>query len=73
MNYSEPQFSYNDNNKRILRFSHYTVEEKSKNYTAVYRNGSLITSRGTFKSACKTAKLLEQAYIEGYNNGTYDY
>jgi hypothetical protein len=69
----EPQFSYNDNNKRILRFFYYTVEEKSKNFTAVYKSGQLITSRKTFKSACKVAKLLEQAYIEGYNNGAYDY
>lgn len=71
MRYFEPKFSYNDNNKRVLKFSNYTVEEKSKNYIAVYKDGQLITSRETFKSACKVAKLLEQAYIEGYNDGSY--
>lgn len=69
MRYFEPRFIYKDT-KRILKFEHYSVEEKSKNYTGIYdRCGCLITSRETFKSACKVAKLLEQAYIEGYNNG----
>lgn len=36
MRYSEPRFYYDDNNKRIVEFSHYRVEEKSKNYTVVY-------------------------------------
>ena len=73
MRYSEPRFYYDDSNKRIVEFSHYKVEEKSKNYTAVYKYGSLITSRETFKSACKVAKLLEQSYIEGYNANTDDW
>lgn len=72
MRYFEPKFSYNDKNKRVLKFSHYIVEEKSKNYTAIYQTGTLITSRETFKSACKVAKLLEQAYINGYNDGIQD-
>lgn len=70
MRYFQPKFNYT-NDKRMLQFSHYTVEEKSKNYTAIYKDGCLITSRETFKSACKVAKLLEEAYIDGYNDGAY--
>lgn len=70
MRYFQPKFNYT-NDKRMLQFSHYTVEEKSKNYTAIYKDGCLITSRKTFKSACKVAKLLEEAYIDGYNDGAY--
>lgn len=73
MRYSEPEFYYDDNNKRIVEFSHYRVEEKSKNFSAIYQYGSLITSRETFKSACKVAKLLEQAYLEGYNTALDNY
>lgn len=73
MRYIEPKFGYDDNNKKTLEFSHYIVEEKSKNYTAIYKNGVLITSKVTFKSASKVAKLLEQAYIDGYNDGADDY
>ena len=70
MRYYQPKFNYT-NDKRMLQFSHYTVQEKSKNYTAIYKDGCLITSRETFKAACKVAKLLEEAYIDGYNDGAY--
>lgn len=71
MRYFKPKLTYSDNGKRILKFQNYTVEEKSKKFIGIYNAGELITSRETFKSACKVAKLLEQAYIEGYNLGAY--
>lgn len=70
MIYVQPIFKY-ENNKRTLKFNHYMVEEKNKNHVNVYMNGMLITSRTSFKSACKVAKLLEEAYVEGYNDGSY--
>lgn len=69
MRYREPVFRY-EGDKRVLEFYNYiTVKEKGNNFTGVYNDwGDMITSRTTFKSACKVGKLLEEAYIEGYND-----
>lgn len=70
MRYSEPTYKVKDG-KKFLFFEDYTVIENNENYFGVYdRNNNLITHRETFKAASKVAKLLQKAYIEGYNDGS---
>lgn len=71
MIYNEPKYKIN-NGKKELHFDHYKVEEKGNNFYGVYDMcGILITHRDTFKQASKIAKLLEEAFIEGYNSSYF--
>ena len=58
--------------KKHLFLDNYTVRECGSNYYGIYdEDGILITHRETFKTACKIAKLLDKAYLDGYNKALW--
>lgn len=49
----------------------YKVVQEGKRFCGIYRNfgGQLITSKSSWKQAIKVAKLLNEAFQEGYDLG----
>jgi hypothetical protein len=50
----------------------YKVVQESKRFSGVYDCEHLITSATSWRKAIKLAKLLDEAYREGYENGQID-
>lgn len=62
----------NNTNKRLLFFKNYIVREvNSKRFQIERNNGKVISHKENWKAATKLAKLLQEAYDEGYANGGY--
>ena len=54
---------------RIMSFDNYIVKHEGKNFFAIYdeyvNKECFLTHRTSWRSACKVAKLLAQAYSNG--------
>lgn len=61
------------NNKKTLDFGHYKVIKEKENFCGVYNNHNiLLIHKRTWRQATKIAKLLEEAYKDGYDEADYD-
>lgn len=57
------------NNKKSMYFGNYlVVEEKKNQFYGIYLNRILLTHKSSWRSATKIAKLLHEAYLEGYDD-----
>lgn len=61
------------NNKKTLNFGRYKVIEEKDNFYGIYNKcNTLLTHKKTWRQATKIAKLLEEAYNEGYYDADYE-
>lgn len=60
-------------NKKTLKFGYCVVIEENDKFYGIYRNGKILTHYDKWKKATKAAKLLSEAYKEGYEDGSDDW
>ena len=60
--------SYDDKGKMYIKIGMYTVREEKEGFVGVYKDKALITHTNNWKRATKTAKLLLDAYCDGYGD-----
>lgn len=64
------KFYYDEKNQKCLQLGNFLAVEHKKKYVSVYNNdGVLITHAASWRRASKIAKLLDQAYQDGYSRG----
>ena len=59
----------NDKNQLVIKFGRYTVIQNRKDYNAIYFDNKFLCHRNTWDTATKMAKMLKDAYDEGYCAG----
>lgn len=57
--------------KKALYFKNYTVREINNKRFQIEKGKRFISHKENWKAATKLAKLLQEAYDEGYANGGY--
>lgn len=72
--YIDDEVLYDDKNRKFIWISHYKVIENRKDFVGIYTQlGELITHCSNWKRATKTAKLLLDAYCDGYERAVENY
>lgn len=63
----------NENTGPVLVIGKYRVSKYKKDSFGVYKveNNRLITHKDNWKAATKIAKMLDEAYREGFADGSY--
>lgn len=64
------KIEYDDNNNKTLKFKNVVVQQRKDDFFGIYNldNGDLLMHKSTWKQATKIAKLLENAYLDGWND-----
>lgn len=62
---------YNSKGELVIHFGKYTVIQERKDYNVIYFEEKFLCHRDTWKSATKMAKMLKEAFDEGYSRGCY--
>ena len=65
---------YDINNNKTLKFKNVAVQQRKDSFFGIYQinNGELLMHKSTWKQATKIAKLLEDAYNNGWNDAKDD-
>lgn len=58
---------YDEKDRMYIDIGMYRVRKERENFIGVYKDGALITHSDNWKRATKTAKLLLDAYCDGYD------
>lgn len=61
----------NNKDELCITFGNYSVVQHKKDYNAIYNIGKFVTHETSWKKATKIAKMLNEAYREGYADGCY--
>ena len=64
---------YNDKKQLVIEFGRYSVVQKKKNFNAIYFDDTFLCHRSTWNTATKMAKMLKEAYDEGYYAGSWQF
>lgn len=71
--YIDDNISYNEKGQKYINIGFYRVIEVKKGFVGIYKSRDLITHTKSWNRATKTAKLLLDAYCDGYEMAREDY
>jgi hypothetical protein len=62
------QIQIDEKGRPYTKIGPYRIVKESKSFTGIYEYSTLITSKTGWRQAIKIAKLLHQAYQDGYDD-----
>lgn len=62
---------YNSEGYLVINFKNYSVIQRRKDFNAVYYEDKFLCHKDNWKSATKLAKMLQEAFDEGFARGSY--